>query len=241
MKIFCLHGFFGKPQDWHPLQLESHLTGNISYPDLFANPTGILPFWDWASLFNETVPHSSLLIGYSLGGRLALHAALQRPDLYKGVVIISAHCGLSSQQEKLQRLAKDRVWAKKIREEDWGSLLQSWNNQSLFQNDNYHFDRAEGDFCRETLACALEMWSLGMQDDLSKQLEKLSIPLLFVAGEKDVRYAHLAEKLSLCCSHSTKWIASDCGHRVPWQQPAQFINALITFNFLINSKKKVSV
>lgn len=232
MEIICFHGFLGRPGDWKSLSLEQEIDAAFSYPDLFADSAGILPYCDWAGNFSSHYKDSSsnrFLIGYSLGGRLALHAVLHNPGLYRGVVLISSHYGLSSPPEKAERLAADRRWAKRFRAEEWGILMRDWDSQPVFRGDAHPFQRKEKEFSRETLAQALEVWSLANQENLKEQLEKLSIPILFIAGKEDVRYAALAETLRFSNSHSACWIAEGAGHRVPWQQPEAFRRRLSDF------------
>lgn len=217
--IVCLHGFLGSPKDWSALELEKHLQSEISYPNLFADRNQIKPFWDWASGFNSSMKQGTLLIGYSLGGRLAMHAAIQSPELYSGVVIISSHYGLTS---KAARLNNDQAWAWRFRNDPWEEVIRDWNSQPVFKNDTHTFTRNEADYSREALARSLDVWSLGRQDYLKDKLKQLPTPLLFIAGEQDTRYASLARSLN----HNDTWIVEGAGHRVPWEQPQQFTRVL---------------
>jgi 2-succinyl-6-hydroxy-2,4-cyclohexadiene-1-carboxylate synthase len=240
MDVVCLHGFLGQSYDWELLELESNLSAKITYPNLLTDPKTIQPFWNWAQIFNETVPSDSLLMGYSLGGRLAMHAVLDNPQLYKGVVIISSHYGLENTEEKKTRLKKDQAWATKFRNTKWESVIQEWNLQPVFSNDSHVFDRHEKEYSREALARSLEVWSLGTQDCLRHQLEQLTTPVLYVVGEDDTRYSGLAQDLQLRHRDSNIWIARQSGHRVPWQQPKEFIKRVSLFIDRIQGEPNVN-
>lgn len=218
-KIYTLHGFLGKPHDWESL-LPQACAVNV-----FAN---ICPFWQWANHFNASTEEGNILIGYSLGGRLAMHALLDRPKHWKAAVIISAHPGLESHDEKAGRFKQDNLWAERFLKDPWERLMTDWNSQSVFQGD-HSFERKEADFDRAALASALREWSLAHQENLMPRLSQLEIPILWIAGSQDTKYAKLYESLPIKLSHSKKWIASNASHRVPWQQSKQFCSQIFEF------------
>ena len=86
--------------------------------DLYAKP--FQGFDDWTKDFCDRAElaangEKSVLLGYSLGGRLALHACIHRPDLWHGVVVVGADPGLGSSEEKNQQFARDRNWADRLK------------------------------------------------------------------------------------------------------------------------------
>lgn len=223
-KMYALHGFLGRPKDWE-------ITPKFYAPDLFQS--GSLGLWEWARNFNAQVARESeaprVLMGYSLGGRLALHALIDQPSLWSAAVIISAHPGLSSEEEKAARFERDKGWAKRFESDPWDPLMNDWNAQDLFGSSSPCFLRQEKDYSRAALVQALLNWSLGKQDHLLPQLAKLTLPLLYIAGEQDNRYAKQAAQCAAVNSDAQLWIAPEAGHRVPWQQPDSFQNQLDTF------------
>ena len=168
-------------------------------------------------------------MGYSLGGRLALHALVDRPGLWDAAVIISAHPGLKNQEEKEDRLKSDERWANRFLSESWGSLMEEWSAQSVFSGESSLPSRDENAYSRTTLAESLVGWSLGRQEDLRSKIEKLSIPVLWVVGEWDRKFVSIAKELKFSHPNSKVWIASEAGHRVPWQQTNAFSQELKTF------------
>lgn len=228
--MFCaLHGFLGKPTDWTELLRDSPISGNLHAIDL-SRP--LLDLEEWGKHFNSVVKSEekspNILMGYSLGGRLALHALIQQPDLWDAAIIISAHLGLESEEAKQQRKLSDEHWAKRFETESWDSLIKAWNQQALFNNDSY-FERKEMDYDRAILADFIRIWSLANQTYLLPNLNALKMPILWIAGEKDFSYAEQAKKLVLQHPQSRVWIAPEAGHRVPWQKPKQFLETLNYF------------
>lgn len=224
--IWAISGFLGLPSDWDLLQ--SH---RVEAVDWQAFSLGSLP--DWGAHFNQWAYRQgkgpSVLIGYSLGGRLALHALLNQPDLWKGAVIISAHPGLADAGERAKRLAQDQQWADRFENEEWQSLMDVWNSQDIFSHDPIVFERKEKDYQRPRLMQALLHGSLGSQVDLRQQISELQIPILWITGSKDQRYSSIARGLSFKHPLSQAVQVEGAGHRVPWAQPAAFTTLLQDF------------
>jgi 2-succinyl-6-hydroxy-2,4-cyclohexadiene-1-carboxylate synthase len=213
--IHALHGFLGSPQDWVDFPLP-----NLHRCDLYANgkPEQKFGLLEWAMHFNLGVlKQKGILMGYSLGGRLALHAVLDAPDLWRAAIIISAHPGLSSDVERQQRKREDEGWAERFLNEPWEDLMKGWNARTVFGGKSHASQRLEHNYDRINLANTLRYWSLSQQNDLLPEIKKLDIPILWVAGELDSRYAAVASRLTLRHPQSKIWIAPASGHRVPWE------------------------
>lgn len=233
MNLYALHGFLGAVSDW------DFVAGAL--PECIVHKVDLWKDADkslnqWALSFNsavEPIPGKRLCIGYSMGARLGLHAVCSRPDLWDGAVFISGHPGLESSDLKQDRLESDRKWAAKVLADPWPQLLTDWEGQAVFQGTGNTFVRIEADFSREALSQALLNWSLGMQDCFLATIKELTIPILWIAGAKDEKFLQLAQRVVLSHPKSKVMIASDAGHRVPWQIPEKFIDALRAFIFTI--------
>lgn len=206
MTYFALHGFLGSPLDWQ---------GEMTHvPNLFSQ---IAPFWEWAKNFNryaeEICDQERILVGYSMGGRLALHALIDNPTLWKRAVILSANPGICSNPK--ERIMADQAWAKRFEEEPWDELMLAWNEQAVFGGKAPQ--RQEKDFSRNALSKALTTWSLGKQENLLEKIEALSIPILWLTGERDVKFTALAEQVKLSHPHSEKRVVEGATHRLPWE------------------------
>lgn len=229
--LYALHGFLGRPSDWTDLLKGSAFGRNLQSIDLFKDSP--LPLSEWGKHFNEEAAKRDrgprMLMGYSLGGRLALHALIQNPNLWDAAIIISAHAGLDLKQDKQQRRHGDEKWANRFEVEAWDGLMQAWNGRPVFDHDDFCFQRKESDYVRSRLAEALRVWSLGNQEYLLPSIEALDLPILWIVGEQDSFYAEQGKKVKLQHSGSRVWVASGAGHRVPWQQPEQFLGQVHDF------------
>jgi 2-succinyl-6-hydroxy-2,4-cyclohexadiene-1-carboxylate synthase len=228
MNLYCLHGFLGRPADWEQMQLLPSQHIDLNYIDLFNHPSlPLAPFSSWSENFNNYVSNKdpqkkgSILIGYSMGGRLALHALLENPKLYRGAIFISTHLGLKCPNEKQRRIESDALWARAFMSEPWESVLSKWNSQGVFLSDD-PVPRYEEEYSKTTLANALQSWSLGLQGDLREGLSQINLPILWAVGGLDKPYLEMANQLVLRNSLSKVWVAEQCGHRLPWQNKAEF-------------------
>ena len=221
--IYALHGFLGLPSDWN------HFHPNIHPLNIydFATPSAHSTLNHWASSFNSH-SHSGILMGYSLGGRLALHALVNDPAKWKAAILISCHPGLDSPTERKTRHERDLLWAEKFQINNWDSLIKEWNSQMLFQHDVKAL-RYEQNHSRSILSDTLRYWSLGTQQPLLAQIIQLPMPILWIAGEKDSSYVALANSMKFSHPKSQVWIAPEVGHRVPWSCKSLFQKTLLNF------------
>lgn len=239
MIITALHGFLGRPNDWSTLFHGHALQNKIQAIDLF-NSWPILEMRPWAAQLNAHVEKIQVsatprvMLGYSLGGRLAMHAILQKPELWQAAVIISSHLGLTSVEEKSKRKENDEQWAQRFERDAWENILRDWNGRDVFQNDSFQFIRTETDFSRKTLAAALRQWSLSQQEDLAERIGLLKMPVLWIAGADDHNYVHQTKRLNLQNPRSKVVLVPEAGHRVPWQHTQQFLSELSNFLSQIN-------
>ncbi len=225
-ELWALAGFMGFPSDWDIFGLKNLKAIPI---DLFDWNT----LSDWTSKFSALVSSrsvdKSVLIGYSLGGRLALHALIQKTSIWKAGIIISAHPGLSSHEEGLERYKLDEQWAIRFEKEEWGSLMDDWNARTVFGGGNFNFQRNEKDYYRQKLANILRRGSLGLQNNLRFELSNLNVPLLWIVGANDEIYKNLVSSVNLKHPLSRKIIIPNSGHRVPWEQPDNFVQQVQEF------------
>lgn len=163
-----------------------------------------------------------ILVAYSMGGRLALHALLAQPKMWKAAVIISAHPGLSDQSQRVNRRQKDAEWSALALKADWSDFLQQWNAQAVLDDSVDMPDRQALKTRRASVARSFVDWSLGVQENLTERFQEIECPVLWLTGEKDAKFTELAKGSIDRFSHAEHGILPGCGHRVPWEQPEAF-------------------
>ncbi|MFT4176307.1 MAG: alpha/beta fold hydrolase [Luteolibacter sp.] len=238
-ECWCLHGAVGLAQDWRATAkaLAGEKIGTRAvdlWRFLECNP---LPLADFGKVLNADAQGRAArsigrsLLGYSLGGRLALHALLENPHPWSAAIIVSAHPGLESLEEQAARRAHDTEWASKALTAPWQEFQSAWNAQPVLRNSLQRDPQAVGQFLmrRREIARSFVDWSLGSQTPLWSRLKEIDIPVLWIAGERDEKFLALAEKAVSSLPNGHLSIAPGAGHRVPWEAPVWFHETVAGF------------
>jgi len=180
---------------------------------------GLATDWDFLPWPHAEYDGSAdeVLIGYSMGGRLALAEA----NRFRKVVIVSA--GLNAPDD--ERRARDEEWARRFESEEWSSLMRAWNAQPVF--GGHVLERRERDYDRAELARQLRESSPAVL--APPLLEAIERPVLWVAGERDAKYVEVGRRAVARLPHAELWVCPGAGHRVPWEKPGAFVARLRLF------------
>lgn len=238
MKLNFIHGFLGHPSDWEKIRIyfkdfinEFH---NISDYILDKNTNQDNDFINWSKNFNSYCLlnksiNKNIVIGYSLGGRLALHSLLSKKSHWDAAIIISANPGLSDENEKKLRIEKDLHWSYRFLNENWEEVLKDWDAQPTFAGIQNTLIRNANDINKNEIFDILNRFSLGKQEDLKESIANLKIPILWVSGEKDTKFSNITNKIQTLNSFIETAIIPHAGHRVPWENPKEFSKFCISF------------
>lgn len=229
-ECWCLHGAVGAASDWRGFatRLAAEKTGSRAvdlWRFLSGGPESLAGF---ATALNaEAAGEPSrgagrFLLGYSMGGRLALHALLEDGHPWQAAVIVSAHPGLEERAEREARRVSDAAWATKALTAGWRDFLAEWNAQSLLGGPSLRTADADARLAlrRGEIARSFVDWSLGAQQPLWDRLREIRVPVLWVAGENDAKFLALAERAAALVPQCRLAVAPACGHRVPWEAEA---------------------
>lgn len=236
-QIHFLHGFLGSAGDWNifcpDLKNHSfifHSIENYMFPNLKGYKTYFSAWLDGfhSSLVNQNHSNKKILVGYSLGGRLALHS-LVSSNLWDAAIIISANPGLKDESEKQSRIKNDTTWALRFQNEGWDEVLKDWNSQTVFANFQNSLCREEYTINKHAIKEMLINFSLGNQENLREEIKLLNIPILWLAGERDSKFVEIAIEMQESSNNILAKIIPNAGHRVPWDNPKEFINTLNSF------------
>ncbi|MGB7416486.1 MAG: alpha/beta fold hydrolase [Thermosynechococcaceae cyanobacterium] len=232
--IWCLHGNLQQPTVWDSTltQLWQDPEVQIISVDLWS--TTARDFWEWAEWFCDRVSSTpstqNIILGYSLGGRLALHAVLHRPELWQGAILVSTHPGLPHLQDRQSCVQADQAWGQRFLKEPWHSLLTEWDCLPVFHGIPCGVDRPKEHFSRAQIARLFDVFSKGRQDDLLPRLKTLAAPpILYLSGELDAQYSEMGRQLAQDCE-GVEWITiANAGHRVPWENSEGCTQAVQAF------------
>lgn len=173
------------------------------------------------------------LVGYSMGGRLALYLALNYPDRFAKTVIESGSPGLRTEFERSQRIQYDRELAKRL-EANFEQFLIDWYNMPLFKTFSAHanFQQILKERAKHNpveLARSLREMGTGMQPSLWEKLASHRQPLLLIVGECDRKFIAINQEMASLCKTAKLAIVPDCGHNIHFEKPREFIDRLQRF------------
>lgn len=227
MKIVALHGQIGMASDWDSLAGKLAEGGHeLKAVDLWSClECGELRMEEFGRKLNEDQDDGQILLGYSMGGRLALHALIDQPQKWKTAVIISAHPGLPAEERDSRRIV-DEGWSSKVLDLPWDEFLNHWNNQGVLGNEVMS-DRSLLKDRRSEISRAFRCWSLAEQEDLLEKFQGLETPILWVVGERDEKFCKLGESACSKLQNATMFVISNSGHRVPWEVEGDLADGII--------------
>jgi len=171
-------------------------------------------------------------IGYSMGGRAALHVALQHPHCVRRLVLISATAGIANPDERQKRRRDDEVLADTIGELGVPQFINQWLAQPMFSR--LPTSQADvSDRCRNTaegLAQSLRDSGTGSQESLWERLHELVMPVLLVVGEEDIKFRNIAHEMKgLIGDNARLEVIAEAGHTVHLEQSQQVAQLLNRF------------
>jgi 2-succinyl-6-hydroxy-2,4-cyclohexadiene-1-carboxylate synthase len=175
----------------------------------------------------------ALLVGYSLGGRVALRAALRDPERYAGLVTVGVTAGIEDPAERSARAEADERLASWIEAAPIEDVVAVWERQPLFadQAEALVEQQRPGRLVQDPRALALLLRTAGqgVLDPVWHELLTFQLPLLAGAGSRDEGYASVANKIAATAPHAKAQIVENAGHAVQLQQPAQLAAIVAAF------------
>jgi 2-succinyl-6-hydroxy-2,4-cyclohexadiene-1-carboxylate synthase len=173
-------------------------------------------------------------VGYSMGGRVSLHAALRHPSLVRALVLIGATAGIDDEAERSARRAADERLADRIESIGLEAFVDEWLHNPLFagltvetaQRDDRLRNTAAG------LASSLRSTGTGTQAPLWDRLHEITAPVLVLAGEHDSKFRDLGERMAGSMPDATFRVIADAGHSVHLEQPEATADAVAEWSLL---------
>jgi 2-succinyl-6-hydroxy-2,4-cyclohexadiene-1-carboxylate synthase len=171
-------------------------------------------------------------VGYSMGGRLALHLALAHPHLVSHLVLCSATAGIDDPDERSARRQSDHALADHVRAIGLETFLMEWTSQPMFAS--LHRSRNDDEVrlanSAHGLASSLELAGTGEQDSLWDRLHELHMPVLVVTGANDEKFSAIGDRLVDAIGDNARHVSfPTTGHAVPFERPGDFAALLTAF------------
>ena len=232
-RLALLHGFTQNAACWGPFGRALGRHFEVVAADLPGHGRSghdEADLWEAGRLVADAVG-PAIHVGYSMGGRVALHAALGRPRAVTGLVLIGATAGIDDEAERARRRDADEALARRLSADGLPAFLDRWLANPLFAGlDPEQACRAERLTNRaEGLAASLVACGTGTQEPLWDRLGALDIPVLVVVGERDHKFRALGERLvaALPPAAGARLVTIPGTHAVHLEQPGPTAAAII--------------
>ncbi len=170
-------------------------------------------------------------VGYSMGGRVALHTALRHPGVVERLVLIGATAGIDDDDERSARRTSDNELADRIIRRSVPAFLDEWLDNPLFAGLTAS-SAMRDDRLRNTatgLASSLRLAGTGTQEPLWDRLGEIRCPVLVIVGERDSKFTALGERIVDGVGDGRMVIVPGSGHSVHLERPAATVAAIADF------------
>ncbi len=232
--VVLVHGFTQTRACWGPLPADlatDHTTVVVDAPGHGRSGAIDADLEQGADMLVEAGGPATYL-GYSMGGRLCLHAALRRPDEVRGLVLVGATAGIEDPAARAERGAADRRLAGRIEQIGVESFVDEWLSQRLFAgipaDATCRAERLEN--TAEGLAASLRATGTGSQEPLWDQVATLEMPVLAMAGADDRRFAAEAERIAALTGPNAECaLVPRAGHAAHLERPDAFLRLTRTW------------
>jgi 2-succinyl-6-hydroxy-2,4-cyclohexadiene-1-carboxylate synthase len=223
-RIALVHGFLGSPADW--ADVLARLSPGIACDCVPLAELGCASIDGAARALAARLERSpcELIVGYSMGGRIALELAATRPELAPRLVLLAASLGLDDEAERARRAAEDDARAEEILRDGLDAFAERWYRLAIFAPFTRHASfsaarlrRAQGEaafWARCVAAC-----SPGRGTPRWSAIPALGPRTTFVAGALDERYAAYAARARALAPQLRVEIVAGAGHVLPLEAP----------------------
>ena len=181
----------------------------------------------------EAADPPAALVGYSLGGRLALRAALDSPHRFSALVLVGTSAGIDDPAERARRRADDDALAAWMERRSIEEVVERWETRPIFATQQREHVAAQrpGRLAHDPadLAALLRSAGQGALEPVWDRLERLELPVLCLAGERDRSYGALAERMAAALPRGEWRLVPGAGHAPQLEAPEAFSALLVEF------------
>lgn len=230
--VQAYHGFGGSGLDFSEVVLRSKYSWNAV--DLLGHGSSPAPHDPALYSAQAQVEHcvsvakGKVLLGYSMGGRLALQVLSKFPKLWSGAILVSTTAGLLEGREK--RRTWDRAMADKILSEGLEHFWNHWSTLDIIRSQStlpppFKKQRRERRLALDPYALAASMigFGAGTMPSIWMELSKIELPILLLTGTEDVKYREIATRLQASLPLCVHRSLDGCGHAPHLEAPDRFL------------------
>lgn len=245
--LILLHGFTGAASVWDEYAAAWSATRDVWALDLpghgqsRAKDTSAYKYHEQAAAIAGACVELAagkpfVLLGYSMGGRLALGASFKFPAGQAGLVLESTHPGLATDAARNERRKSDAFWSQRFERHPIEQMAAEWEAQPLLapltEAGRRHAKQLQAVRRSQngaSLAAALTGAGLAEQGDYMNRMADLNIPILLITGSQDTKFEGYAVNIAQRCSRVRSINVPGAGHTVHGDQPEAYIGAVHDF------------
>ena len=233
-RLVLVHGFTQTLRSWDgmtPTLADAFQVVRVDLPGHGGSSGVDLDFVETAAAIGDAGGRATY-VGYSMGGRLCLRLAVDRPELVRALVLVGASPGLGDDGERAARRAADEALADEIERIGTAAFLDRWLAQPMFSTltpDPVDLEARRGN-SSDGLATALRQLGPAVQEPLWDRLRELEMPVLAVAGQEDPKYIGIAEDMADAIGVNAQVVTlAGAGHAAHLERPEGFCRLLAAF------------
>jgi 2-succinyl-6-hydroxy-2,4-cyclohexadiene-1-carboxylate synthase len=210
--------------------------GRSDAPDDVARFTMACCVAQVAEVIEELAGGSAHLIGYSMGGRVALSLAATHPDCVESLVLVGATPGIADACARRERVAADEALAQRILDEGIEAFVDHWMALPLFASQQRLGEAALAGararrLCNrpEALASSLRGMGTGAMPTLHAALPQIAQPACLVVGDEDEKFARVAAEMARLMPRARRVRLPRSGHAAHLENPKAFAHVTRAF------------
>jgi len=245
--MVLLHGFTGSAASWQEVAagfaaryevitldaLGHGLSSAPSNPNRYTMPYVAS---DFVAVLDALNLDKVTLLGYSMGGRMALHIATVAPQRISKLVLESATPGISDEYARTNRRQHDEQLAQMLEKLGLEKFVDFWEKQELFDSQvNLPVSRYEAQHQLRLqnnpvgLANSLRGAGTGAQAPLWDKLAALDLKIMLIVGDLDQKFVKIGQEMLQLLSNAIMVVWPNCGHTVHLESPDMFVKAVSKF------------
>ncbi|MHC0038961.1 2-succinyl-6-hydroxy-2,4-cyclohexadiene-1-carboxylate synthase [Pseudoneobacillus sp. C159] len=250
--LLMLHGFTGRGSNWLPFCTSLGKNSKMIMPDIVGHGLTEVHNYEEANFSLPSVAKDLTILldklgfekvdvlGYSMGGRLALGFALSYPNRVRKLVLESSSPGLKTEIEREERRKSDSNLAESIIKNGIEPFVSRWENIPLFDSqkslpEEIRLSVRNQRLRNDSLGLAKSLLGMGTgaQPSFWNHLQNLTANTLMIVGEQDIKFCLIAEEMQKDIKNGQIYKVHGAGHTIHVEQPEKF--GTIVRDFLSNT------
>jgi len=255
LTVIALHGFTGSGQDFQPIvQLaQGHLNWyTLDLPGHGPNTSLITKDYS-LELYLDAIHtvaqfyklNQFILLGYSMGGRLALHYTIRYPTAVKALTLIGVSPGIEKFKERQERFKQDQKLSKWILKNDIKTFIDFWMQTPPIRSQKnippsllHTFLERKYQHLPSGLSAALIGLSPGKIYSLWKEIKNITCPTLIISGEKDLEYIKIGKTMATLLQNACYLSIPEAGHCAHLENLPTFSKEFLNFLSSTHNEQK---